>query len=234
MKRSFTPAQIQQIRRRHQGYQMLLLVISVILLTQPLAQIWPWLTGLESIALALVMILFLVRYSPLHSRKHIIYSLAWLAIGIELIWMGTLAWMPSMARHMAIPHLLIWTLFIGTFLLRKIRALMLEPFVTPAVVMGAAAGYLLIGYLGGFLLHSLLLLHPGGFNLSMAAEAGTLIARFPDMVVGSFGALTTVGNSLGREGQLLVPTACLLITVAGQLYVAVLIALILGRFHQRG
>ena len=54
------------------------------------------------------------------------------------------------------------------------------------------------------------------------------------MVVASFGALTTTGVAIARPGEVLASTGCLAITIVGQLYVAVLIALILGRFHRRG
>jgi hypothetical protein len=54
------------------------------------------------------------------------------------------------------------------------------------------------------------------------------------MVMASFGALTTTGADINQPGQVLASTACMAITIVGQLYVAVLIALILGRFHRRG
>jgi hypothetical protein len=56
---------------------------------------------------------------------------------------------------------------------------------------------------------------------------------FPSMVVAFFGALTTTGADIARPGEVLASTGCLAITIVGQLYVAVLIALILGRFHRR-
>lgn len=56
---------------------------------------------------------------------------------------------------------------------------------------------------------------------------------FPAMVLASFGSLTTVGNAIVQPRELLGMTGSLVITLLGQLYVAVLIALILGRFHRR-
>ena len=103
--------------------------------------------------------------------------------------------------------------------------------------MGAAAGYLLIGYLGAFLLHTLLILQPLAFNLSyLPAQINPItepLRAFPSMVTASFEALTTVNNSISSSGYLLGHIATLIITILGQLYVAVLIALVLGRFHQR-
>lgn len=228
---------LQRIRRRHRGYRMMLLVICLVLLLQPLATHWPVISPLLAIVVALVMMLFLTRFSPLRSHRRILYGLGIAAIMGELGWLIILFTDHSLALHLAILHLLIWCLFIGTFLIRKAKALMLEPYVTMAVLMGAAAGYLLIGYLGAFLLHTLLLWQPEAFQQALVAPGFDPrfhpLRVFPAMVVASFQSLTTSGTAVARPGDLLAPTGSLVITVAGQLYVAVLIALILGRFHQR-
>lgn len=175
--------QIGRIRRRHRGYILVLLTISLLLLLQPVAQRWPLLNPVGAITLSLVMMLFLTRYSPLLARKRLSYGLGIAAIASELLWLLGLETHQGLAIHLGIAHLLIWSLFIGVFLLRKVRA--------P--------------------LHA-----------------------FPSMVMASFGALTTTGAAIGRPGDVLASTGCLAITIVGQLYVAVLIALILGRFHRRG
>ena len=128
-------------------------------------------------------------------------------------------------------------LFSGLFLLRMTRALMLEPYVTLSVVMGAAAGYLLIGYVGALLLNTLLLWQPQAFNLALL-PAGVEPLRepartFPAMLLASLGSLTTTGNSITLPNQLLGVTASLVISLLGQLYVVVLIGLVLSRFHRR-
>jgi hypothetical protein len=139
--------------------------------------------------------------------------------------------------HLAIPRLIIWSLFIGLFLLRMTRALMREPYVTPSVVMGAAAGYLLIGYFGALLLNTLLLWQPEAFNLALLPPAVDPLREptrtFPALLMASLGSLTTTGTSITLPNQLLGSTASLVIALLGQLYVAVLIALVLGRFRQR-
>jgi hypothetical protein len=237
MKRRVTRDQIHRIRRRHRGYNIVLVTISLLLLLQPLAQRWPLLNSLGAITLALVMMLFLTRYSPLQANKRLFYGLGIAAIGSEVLWLLGMVTHSGLAIHLGISHFLVWTLFIGVFLLRKVRALMLEPYVTQAVVMGAASGYLLIGYLGAFLLHTLLIWQPDAFSLSQLAPGidpiGAPLHAFPSMVTASFGALTTTGTDIGRPGSVLASTGCLAITIVGQLYVAVLIALILGRFHRR-
>ena len=237
MQRSITREQILRIRRRHRGYIIMLVTISVVLLMQPVAQRWPLLNPLGAITLSLVMMLFLTRYSPLRERKRLFYGLGIAAIASEVLWLLGLETHQGLAIHLGIAHLLVWSLFIGVFLLRKVRALMLEPYVTQAVVMGAASGYLLIGYLGAFLLHTLLMWQPAAFSISQLDPGINPVSAplhaFPAMVMASFGALTTTGADIGRPGFVLASTGCLTITILGQLYVAVLIALILGRFHRR-
>ena len=228
---------VRRIRRRHRGYRVLLLTICTVLLIQPLAFQLPIISPVVAIVMALVMMLFLTRYSPLLARKRLFYGFGIAAIVSEIGWLAILITDTPLAQHLAILHLLVWGLFIGTFLLRIAKALILEPYVTLAVLMGAAAGYLLIGYLGAFLLHTLLLWQPQAFNASLVAPNFDPrlhpLRVFPAMVVAAFQALTTTGVSLAKPGELLPATGCLAITVAGQLYLAVLIALVLGRFHRR-
>jgi hypothetical protein len=237
MRSGITREEIRRIRRRHRGYNIVLMTISLLLLLQPLAQRWPLLNPLGAITLAVVMMMFLTRYSPLRARRKVFYGLGIAAVCSELVWLLGLFTDPGLAIHLGIVHLLIWSLFIGVFLLRKVRALMLEPYVTQAVVMGAASGYLLIGYLGAFLLHTLLLWQPAAFSIDQLTPGINPIQAplhaFPSMVMASFGALTSTGTEIGRPGEVLAATGCMAITIVGQLYVAVLIALILGRFHRR-
>ncbi|MEI7665049.1 MAG: hypothetical protein WCI65_03260 [Synechococcaceae cyanobacterium ELA263] len=236
MARHFTPEQLHRVRMRHRGYGYLLLVICLVLVLQPLAVDWPVITSLNSITVALVMMLFLTRYSPLRSKKRWIYGLGVSSIGIELIWLTSLAESPGMALHLTIPRLVIWSLFITIFLVRKVRALMLEPYVTLGVLQGAAAGYLLIGYLGAFLLHTLFIFQPIAFNIHYLPSRINPITEPlrvpPSMVAASYEALTAVSNSISSHGYLLGHIGTLVITLLGQLYIAVLIGLVLGRFHQ--
>ena len=237
MTRVFTKDQLVRMRKRHRGYCYLLIVISLVLVLQPLAVTWPLLTSINAIVVALVMMLFLTRYSPLRARKRWLYGLGIGAIVFELIWLAAMAHSPALAKHLTLPHLLIWTLFIAFFLVRKVRALMMESYVTLGVLMGAAAGYLLIGYLGGFLLHSLLIFQPLAFNLAYLPAGINPVTEplraFPSMVTASFEALTTMSNAISSSGHLPSHIATLMITIMGQLYVAVLIGLVLIRFDQR-
>ena len=145
MKRAFQREHLARIKRRQSGYRLLLLALSVNLVLQPLAESLPIINSVAPVVLALVIMLCLTRNSALQARKRLLYAIGALAILSEVIWLGCVFQHSPLVLHLAIPRLLIWSLFSGLFLLRMTRALMLEPYVTLSVVMGAAAGYLLIG-----------------------------------------------------------------------------------------
>jgi len=84
----------------------------------------------------------------------------------------------------------------------------------------------LIGLLGGVLLNTLFLLHPVAFGgLPSPADATLTMA--------SLELLTTVGSGALVSSNLAAQAAAFTITLTGQMYVAILIALVLGRFHRR-
>jgi hypothetical protein len=76
---------VKRIRQRHRGYRLLLLTISSVVLIQPLARQWPFITPVMAILMALVMMLFLTRYSPLQAHKGVLYGLGMAAITCELL-----------------------------------------------------------------------------------------------------------------------------------------------------
>jgi hypothetical protein len=236
LRKPFTPEQKQRIRRRHRGYAYLLAVVATAVLVQPLALNWPLLTSLNSIIMAMVMMLFLTRNSALRAHKRWLYGLGTSAIVFEVIWLACMVQVPALAKHLTLIHLLLWALFIGVFIVRKVRSLMIEPYVTVYVLMGACSGYLLIGYAGGFLLHSLMIWHPAAIDPAYLPAGIDPIAQplkvFPAMVSASLEALTTLSNGVSRPGDLGSRVCCLTIAILGQLYVAMLIGLILGRFNQ--
>jgi hypothetical protein len=117
-----------------------------------------------------------------------------------------------------------------------VRVLMREPYVTNGVVLGAASCYMLIAYCGATLMFSIALLDPSSISVAFSNQHTNYLketAQFPSMVLASFGYLTTVGTGLVTPKSLTAATAITLITLMVQLFVAILIALILGRFHHR-
>jgi hypothetical protein len=105
-----------------------------------------------------------------------------------------------------------------------------EPVFNGDLLMGAAAGYLLVGFTGGIVLNSLLVLDPAAFNLPAHGHAlPDGIGHAPAMLGAAFASLTTIGSPVLKSGSLTSLTASVGITIVGQLYVAILIAGVLGK-----
>lgn len=227
-----------RIRRRHAGYRNLLLFLLVLLALQPLARYWLLLNPMLSIGLALWMLSTLTRFSMLRTWRIRTTWIGLTAVALELIWLLIASTGQLAPFWFTVLHLLVWLLYLGMATLRIVINLIHEPYVTFSVVMGAASGYLLIGYSGGMLLYSLWLLNPANFALLLSAQSGIgetiqSLSASPSLMLGAMGYLTTVGTNLITARTLVAETATTLITVTGQLYVAILIALVLSRYHHR-
>jgi hypothetical protein len=80
-------------------------------------------------------------------------------------------------------------------------------------------------------------LQPSAFVLSslppVAGAGGGGVAVAPALMAASFGLLTTAGTAVLIPSNINVQVIANVITISGQLYVAILIALILGRVQKR-
>ncbi|MFY8150376.1 MAG: hypothetical protein ACOVNL_14310 [Prochlorococcaceae cyanobacterium] len=234
---AFTHEQIERIRHRHRGYILTLATEVVLILLLPLCQVHGWLLSLLLICLAVVLITTVTRYSPLRSTRPVIYGIGGLAIALEGIWHLALAFDPPLGRIVTVPHVIAWLVFFLLAVMRKVKTLVREPFVTLAVVMGATSGYLLVGIAGGVMLVALWVLQPGAFDPGalpvLPSAHSDAVAMAPALMAASFAILTTVGSAVLRSGNVTGQVITVVITISGQLYIAILIALILGRFHTR-
>ena len=240
-----TREQLARLRHRHLGYRITLVLELAFLLCLPLAQRVSWLLAVMLMAFAIELMVFVSRFSPLKHTRSVVYVLGTLACVLEVLWHLSSAMQPALARVLTVPHVLVWVLFLVLATVRKVRSLTREPYVTVSVVLGAASGYLTVGLAGGVLLNALWTLDPSAFNtnlilsgadLNTAAPLMTtapLMTVAPALMAASFGLLTTAGTSLLSASSVSAQVVANVITITGQLYVAILIALILGRFHQR-
>lgn len=241
--RHFTPEQIHRLRHRHQGYLITLGVEVLLLLSLPLAEQSGWLLSLMLVTLAVVLMNCLSRYSSLRRGRSWVYGLGTLAIALEVLWHGLSQLQTPLAKPITVPHVIVWLLFLTLVLFRKVKSLMREPYVTVPVVLGAAGGYLMVGIAGGLLLTALWVFHPAAFNLAALPVAGAgapesllslgRLSVAPSLMAGAINLLTTVGSPVLNPRDVAAQVGSSVITVTGQLYVAILIALILGRFQQR-
>ena len=232
-----TREQLARLRHRHLGYRITLVAELTFLLLLPLAQIVPWLLSVMLIVLALVLIIFVSRYSSITKTRPLIYGLGLAALSMEVLWHLTLQVDPPLGRMLTTTHVLVWVLFLLLAIVRKVKSLIREPYVTVSVVLGAASGYLSVGLAGGVLLNALWVLDPSAFNAAalpvLPGQQSTTMASAPSLMAASFGLLTTAGTSVLAPASISGQVVANVITISGQLYVAILIAMILGRFHQR-
>jgi hypothetical protein len=101
--------------------------------------------------------------------------------------------------------------------------------VTTKVIVQSISGYLLLGLIFSMAVARLDFLQPGAFSFP-ADENGSFQAKFYDQLYFSFVTMGTVGY-----GDLLPKTPfaksfSTLIGVAGQLYVAIIISMLIGKF----
>ena len=163
-------------------------------------------------------------------RRQVV-GFAWiLALLIEVIWQTALVFDPALATQLSVVHLVIWLVLMLQLLWNLINALAEEPLFNGDLLMGATAGYLLVGFTGGIVLNSLLVLDPAAFNLQDHGHAlPDGIGHAPAMLGAAFASLTTIGSPVLKNGNLTSLTASVGITIVGQLYVAILIAGVLGK-----
>jgi len=87
------------------------------------------------------------------------------------------------------------------------------------------------------MLVALWVLHPGAYDLSalpvLQDRHADAVAMAPALMAASFMILTSVGSAVLRSSDVTGQLITVVITISGQLYIAILIALILGRFHTR-
>ena len=163
-------------------------------------------------------------------RRQVV-GFAWLlALLIEVIWQMALVVDPALAIQLSVVHLVVWLVLMLQLLWNLVNALAEEPLFNGDLLMGAAAGYLLVGFTGGIVLNSLLVLDPAAFNLPVHGHAlPDGIGHAPAMLGAAFASLTTIGSPVLTSGNLTSLTASVGITIVGQLYVAILIAGVLGK-----
>jgi hypothetical protein len=152
------------------------------------------------------------------------------ALAVELLWQAALEFNPRLAVQLSVLHLVVWLSLMLVVLWGLVKALAEEPLFNGDLLMGAAAGYLLVGFTGGIVLNSLLVLDPAAFNLPVHGHAlPDGIGHAPAMLGAAFASLTTIGSPVLKSGSLTSLTASVGITIVGQLYVAILIAGVLGK-----
>ena len=243
------------LQQRHNYYRALLAIEVLVLISLSSLQRAPRLVGVIYVVISGVAVLLDSPLLPGHRlqtaevgtlsarlrnqfqrvmvRRRLI-AMAWVAcVVMEMVWQAVLTVNPSLAVLLCAPHLVLWLILLPYMLWSLMNALAEEPVFSGPVLMGAAGGYLLVGFAGGIVLNSLMVLEPAAFDLpETSSRLAAGIVHAPLMLGAAFGCLTTLGSPVLRLEHLSVLIASVGIAVVGQLYIAILIAGVLGKPRQ--
>ena len=126
-------------------------------------------------------------------------------------------------------------LFLLCIVVLMIRHIAKNPDVTATMVLSSINVYLLLGLLGGYLLHICdvvyYLHHPSGSHAFQFAGQGKPQAH--DFLYFSFVTLTTLGYGDVTPISHTARSMSLLIAILGQLYLTILVAMLVGKFLAR-
>jgi voltage-gated potassium channel len=107
--------------------------------------------------------------------------------------------------------------------------------VTGTIIINSINGYLLIGILGGVALSMTQIVQELFFNIKISTIdfAGHAASGFHDYLYFSFVTLTTLGYGDITPVSSLAKSLTVIIAIAGQLYLTILVAMLVGKFLSR-
>ena len=232
-----------QAHKRHRFYFQLLLSCLLALLSYAMPRHLRTLSPFSYSLVLLVLVFRLGAFSITPSMEHWLvqfYRLLGLAtFASQLVWSFT----PLVHRGTGLPLLMLWSAFAAWSTLRLVRLLAMEVRVNGRVLMGAVAGYLMIGNTAGLLLAVLETIHPVSFRATQAHNlSGLLDAQligqpsvkvwqldFERLTYFAFATVTTVGygdiTPVTPQAQML----SVMFAIIGPLYIAVVMGVLISR-----
>jgi len=112
---------------------------------------------------------------------------------------------------------------LAILLIMTLKSIRMAAKISKDVIFAALSGYILIGYVGAFLIIAISLLYPGSYNIEV--KIGTLEALYF-----SFVTMTTLGYGeivpISEQARAIT----ILLSILGPMYVAILIAMIVGKY----
>lgn len=227
---------------RYRLYRALFGICLLVMATLALPGRWHRLASPGYLLLALTMIVGLGRPQsdePLgRFARHVYRGLGILTVVIGLLWSLT----PLEQRDSGIPLMLLWSLFSVWSSLRLVRSLAAERRVTPPVLIGAFAGYLMLGLTSGLLCSALETIQPGSF-IDLQHQGSSLLSQGAGLQVGqpvwtlsfvrlnyyAFVSLTTMGYGDVLPATPQAQMLGVVIASLGTFYVAVVMGLLISR-----
>ncbi|WP_114994123.1 potassium channel family protein [Synechococcus sp. UW179A] len=215
-------------------YQLLLLLCLLVMASFAFPRI-TWLGNLGYALIALLLTQLVMLHKPvlrLHDRMY--QALGIVALVTQLMWLFT----PVQWHFSGYPLVVSWSLLVGWSVVRLVKRLAHEQRVTSKVLMGAAAGYLLLGLTSGLVMIGVETILPGSFEPvglpgdDVVGNSNVLqwTPAFAQINYFAFICLTTVGFGDITPVHPMARMLAVSTGVAGQLYLAVVMGILIGRF----
>lgn len=147
---------------------------------------------------------------------------------IVLLWISFL-YSSRVLEFVAFINLFLYQFVILFFMIRHVGR---SQKVDGTIILNAVNGYLLIGFLGALLLAmaEIIDLHLLGVETRLIHIAGEAPPAFHDYLYFSFVTLTTLGYGDITPANALAKSIVVMIAIAGQLYLTVLVAMLVGKY----
>ncbi|MFZ9215570.1 MAG: potassium channel family protein [Vulcanococcus sp.] len=238
------PNQHKLQRQRHRGYRHLLATCLVVIFCLMLPRGLRQLSSLGYLAMPWVLLTALghsvtgERWSLLRTRLYRLLCLVTFAASLG--WYGTTA----LANQAGLPLLFLWALLVAWSCERLIRNLSVERSINRHVLMGALAGYLLLGLAAGLLFSVLETVSPGSFASTIESSPSVLhwhgtaptaqtqvwAVDFVALNYYAFTTLTTTGygdiHPLTPQAQM----SSVMVAITGTVYLALVMGLLISRY----
>jgi len=222
-------------RRKERIYELLLSLCLLVLVSFA----FPRVTWLGSLGYALIALLLtqlvMIRKQVLTLQDRLYQALGIVALLAQLLWLLT----PVRWESSGVPLVLSWSVLVGWSVVRLVERLASERRVTAAMLMGAAAGYLLLGLTAGLVMSGVETIQPGSFEpldipiTNAAGQNNTVLVSAPvfaQINYFAFICLTTVGFGDINPELPLARMLAVITGIAGPLYLAVVMGVLIGRY----
>ena len=222
-------------RHRERLYRLLLGFTLLLLASFAFPQFY-WLGRACYSVISILVIRLLAKNGNRHIwRERLYQAVGWVALISLWFWILT----PSHWHYTGIPLIWSWIVLVGWSVIRLVKQLSNERQVSAMVLMGAAAGYLLLGITAGLVMNALYTVEPNSFELmqlpsqSITSNYHSLLnsqARFAEINYFAFVCLTTVGFG---DIKAILPTARMVsvaTSIVGPLYLTLMMGVLISRF----
>ena len=223
---------VQRLLQRDDTQLKLLLLFTLIATVGFAFPRLDWVTYIGYTLVALLLTQVMVGSSKAPDWSDVLYrGLGLMAVVTMWLWLLT----PLELIYSGMPLALSWSVLVGWSVIRLVTRFANTRRVTEALLMGATAGYLHIGLTAGLVMSALETIQPGSFvPLELANISDTSVlanARiFSALNYYAFVCLTTVGFGDISPMLPLSRMVSVATSVAGPLYLAAVMGVLIGRF----